>query len=134
MSTTNLLFRFFIVYLALLVISGIVLSYFGIQSNSGVNAGVLIGALYYVCMEFGKKNNRYFTKNEKFLVVLGLIAINIFVQLLLTLGYSAATNTNFGGKALIFSVGFVGLLHGFLIYFIVGSIGKTLVKTKIING
>lgn len=133
MSITNLLFRFFIVYLALLVVTGVVLSYLGIQSNSGVNVGLLIGALYYVCTEFGKKNSRYFTKNEKILVVFGLIAVNIFVQLLLTLGYSAATNTNFGSKALIFSIGFLALLHGFLIYFIVGSIGKTLVKTKIIS-
>jgi len=134
MSITNLLFRFFLIYLVLLVIAGAALSYFDIQGNSGVNVGVLIGSLYYVCLEFGKKNNRYFTKNEKLSVVLGLISVNIFVQLLLTMGYAAATHANFGGKVLIFSVGFIGVLHGLLIYFMVGSIGKTLVKTKVING
>ncbi len=134
MSTTNLLFRFFLVYLILLVIAGAVLSHFSIQSNSGVNVGVLIGSLYYVCMTFGKKNNRYFTSKEKTLVVWGLIAVNIIVQLLLTLGYMLATNTSFTGQSLLFSVGFVGVLYGVFIYFMVGSIGKTLVRAKIING
>lgn len=134
MSITKLLFRFFLVYLVLMVVAAVVLSYFGIQGNSGVNIGILIGSLYYVCMEFGKKNNRYFTKNEKLSVVIGLILINIFVQLALTLAYMTATNTNFGSTILVFSVGFIGLLHGLLIYYMVGSIGRTLIKTKVING
>lgn len=37
----------------------------GVKPNSGVNAGVLIGAIFWPCLAFGEKNARYFAPDER---------------------------------------------------------------------
>ena len=133
MTIKGLLLRFFLGYLALLIVAGLTLSYFEIKSNSGLNTGILVGIIYWVCFSFGQKNGRYFTKREKTTVVIGLIAIDLILQLLLSLAALSGKNLSLGADPLVFALGFVGLLHALVIYYFVGSFEKVLIKQKVIN-
>ena len=134
MTLKGLLLRFFLGYLALLIVAGLTLSYFEIKGNSGLNVGILAGMIYWVCFSFGQKNGRYFTKREKTTVVIGLIAIDIILQLLLSLAALLDQNLSPSAGPLIFALGFVGLLHALVIYYFVGTIEKMLIKQKVITG
>ena len=134
MTIKGLLLRFFLGYLALLVGAGLALNYFGIKGGSWVNTGILTGLVYWVCMSFGQKNKRYFTKNEKIATVLGIIAIDLFLQFVLSIAALSGTNSNVGAGPLVFALGFVGLLHALVIYYFVGSSKKLLIKQNIIAG
>jgi hypothetical protein len=133
MTIKGLLLRFFLGYLALLIGAGLTLSYFGIKGGSWVNTGILIGLVYWVCMSFGQKNKRYFTKNEKIATVLGIIAIDLLLQFVLSAAALSGTNSNVGAGPLVFALGFVGLLHALVIYYFVGSSKKLLIKQNIIT-
>jgi len=83
MSISGVLGRFLAVYVVLVICAGFAIRYFGITSNSGVNVGILIGAVMWSCTAFGMKNKRYFTAPEKSKVVWGMIGINLLLQLLI---------------------------------------------------
>ena len=134
MTVKGLLFRFFVGYLGLLIVAGLVLNHFGIKGGSWVNTGILIGIIFWVCMSFGQKNRRYFTKSEKTATVLGIIAIDLLLQFVLSVATISGSNLNVGAGPLIFALVFVGLLHSILIYYFVGSCEKHLIKQNIING
>jgi len=134
LTIKGLLFRFFIGYLVLLIVAGLTLSFFGIKGGSWVNTGILIGLIFWVCMSFGQKNGRYFTKSEKTTTVLGIIAIDLLLQLLLSLAATSGSSLNIGAGSLVFALIFVGLLHSVLIYYFVGSCKKHLIKQNIISG
>ena len=134
MTVKGLLFRFFVGYLGLLIVAGLVLNHFGIKGGSWVHTGILIGIIFWVCMSFGQKNRRYFTKSEKTATVLGIIAIDLLLQFVLSVATISGSNLNVGAGPLIFALVFVGLLHSILIYYFVGSCEKHLIKQNIING
>lgn len=134
MTVKGLLFRFFVGYLVLLIVAGLTLSHFGIKGGTWVDTGILFGLIFWVCMSFGQKNGRYFTKSEKTTTVLGIIAIDLLLQFLLSLAAISGSNLNVGAGSLAFALVFVGLLHSALIYYSVGSCEKYLIKQNIING
>jgi hypothetical protein len=134
LTVKGFLLRFFLSYFVLLVVAGLTLSHFGIKGGSWVNTGILIGLVYWGCMSFGQKNGRYFTKNEKIVIVLGVIAIDLLLQFVFSVAAVSALKAGTGAGPLIFALGFVGLLHALLIYYFVGLCEKHLTKTNIING
>jgi hypothetical protein len=127
MSVSGVLWRFLAAYLVLMVAAVVALRLLGITSNSGVNVGILIGAVMWPCTVFGMKNKRYFTASEKTKVVWGMIVINLLLQLVFgSATLSAEGKLSFG--ALAFALVFVGVLHSLTIAYFVGLAGKNVDK------
>lgn len=133
MSIMGVLGRFTLIYIVLIIMVGATLNYLDIGINSGVNIGILVGTIFWVCTAFAKKNGRYFDKGEKFKVVLGFIIINIVIQVVFGTAAVIGSGHELNASVLLFSVGFVGALHAVGIYFFVGIVKKTLLKQGIIN-
>ena len=133
MSILGVLGRFTLIYIVLIIVVGFTLNYMGIGSNSGVNVGILVGAIFWVCSSFAKKNGRYFDKGEKTKVVAGFIVINIAIQAIFGAAALVGSGQEASGSALLFSIGFVGVLHAVAIYFFVGIVKKSLLKQGVIN-
>ena len=123
MSISGVLWRFLGSYLVLMIAAVVALQLLGIATNSGVNVGILIGAVLWPCMAFGTKNKRYFTASEKRKVIWGMIGINLLLQLLVGGGALAAEGKLSAG-ALGFALLFVGVLHSLAIAYFVGLGGK----------
>lgn len=102
----------------------------GITSNSGVNVGILIGAVLWPCMAFGTKNKRYFTPTEKKKVVWGMIGINVALQLLVGGGAMAAQGKLSAG-ALAIALLLIGVLHSLAIAYFVRLGGKLFETQKL---
>lgn len=127
MSISGVLIRFFLAYIVLMVVAALALHLLGIASNSGVNVGILIGAVMWSCTTFGTRKDRYFNNAEKTKVVWGMIGINLAIQLLV--GGVAAQGKLSGGFLLI-ALAFVGVIHSVAIYYFVGLVGKTIEKQQ----
>ncbi|OGB24691.1 MAG: hypothetical protein A3I66_18035 [Burkholderiales bacterium RIFCSPLOWO2_02_FULL_57_36] len=127
MSILGVLIRFFLAYIVLMIVAVVALRALGIASNSGVNVGILIGAVLWPSMAFGTKNGRYFNRAEKIKVVWGMIGINLALQLLVGGGALAAEGRLSSG-ALVVALAFVGVIHSVAIYYFVGLAGKLLEK------
>jgi len=127
MTISGVLWRFAGVYVVLMIAASVALRLLGINTNSGVNTGILIGAVLWPCMAFGRKNNRYFTASEKSKVLWGMIGINLLLQLLVGAGVLAAEGKLSAG-ALKFAILFVsvGMLHSLAIAYLVWLGGKLL--------
>jgi phosphatidylglycerophosphate synthase len=124
MKLSGVFGRFSLIYILLMIIAAIVMSYFEIASNSGVNISILAGATIFSCTSFAKKNERYFTNKEKRKVVFGFILINLLIQGLI--GFASLSDASVG--VLLFPLVAVGVIHSIYIYFIVGITKKVLVK------
>jgi hypothetical protein len=129
MSMSGLFWRFALAYLVLLLGLGLGLNLLGVQSGSGINTAALLAAVMWVCMSFGKKNGRYFTREEKRGAVLGMLGIDVAIQLLVTVVAAAAEW--FGptrGRPVVGAIAvvviFVAVLHAAVIYFFVGMAGR----------
>lgn len=129
MKLSGVFGRFSLIYISLVIIFSIVMSYFEIASNSGINIALLAGATILSCTSFAKKNQRYFTGQEKIKVVFGFSFINLFIQILI--GFAIVPNASAG--VLMFSLGAVGIIHSIAIYFFVGIPKKMLIKQGVIN-
>ena len=127
MSISGVLWRFLGAYVALLIVVTVAFQLLGVTSNSGVNVGILIGAVLWPCMAFGTKNKRYFTAPEKKKVVWGMIGINLALQLLVGGGAMAAQGKLSAG-ALSIALLLVGVLHSLAIAYFVRLGGKLLEK------
>jgi hypothetical protein len=127
MSISGVLGRFLGGYVVLMIGAIVALRLLGIAPNSGVNVGILIGAVLWPCMAFGTKNKRYFTAAEKTKVVWGMIGINLLLQLLVAGGALAAEGKLSVGTLAI-AVAFVGVLHSLAIAYFVRLGGKLLDK------
>src|SRR5690349_2130363 len=127
MSIQALLIRFFLIYLCMLVIAGIVVSLFDAKAGSAINSAVLLSSVMGVCWWFAYKNKRYFTPSEKRNVVLGMLAIDIAIQTVVAVGMLASQPTGWIFP-LLFGVLFVGALHAALIWVFVGLAGKQFAK------
>jgi hypothetical protein len=127
MSIKGVLWRFLAAYIVLVIGLVIVLKVLGIPTNSGLNVGILIGAVLWPCMAFGMKNKRYFTPDEKTKVVWGMIVINLLLQLVVGAGALAAEG-KLRASAILIALAIVGLLHSIAIYYFVGLGGKLVVK------
>lgn len=129
MSILGVFIRFFFTYIALMLAIATAFYFLGITSNSGINVAILMGAVLWPCMAFGKKNGRYFNSAEKTKVVWGMIGINLAIQLLFS---ASAFNT--GARLhtglLLGVLAFVGVIHSLVIYYFVGQAGKWLEKQQ----
>lgn len=134
MTTKAVLLRFFLAYTALIIVTGLVMNHFGIKGNTGINFGILAGCIFWVCGSFGKKNGRYFSNKEKTVVVVGLIAIDLVLQLVFGAAALSQSPTGIHLGALVFAVGFIGILHTIAIYVFVGMTKKMLVKQGVLSG
>jgi hypothetical protein len=121
--------RFSLIYILLMIIAAIVMSFFEIANNSVINIVILACATMFSCTSFAKKNERYFTNKEKRKVVFGFILINLMIQGLI--GYAILSEISVG--VFLFSLGAVGVLHSIAIYFFVGIPKKGLIKQGVIN-
>ena len=128
MTIKGLLLRFAPLYAVLMIGTGLAMNYAGMKPT-GINIGILMASVFWVCSEFGKKNGRYFSGSEKVSVVLGLTAIDLALQLA-ALSLSPAWG-NLG--AIIFAIGIGGTLHLIAIYLAVTLTRTLLVKQQIIG-
>lgn len=132
MTVKGLLLRFFLSYFMLLSLGGLIIDYFNIEAGSWVNISILIGLVYWICISFGKKNKRYFTKGEKRATILGIITIDMLLQFIVGLVYIYGTNTKLNISVLVSIVSSIGLFHMLIVYYLVSSIKKILIKQNVI--
>ena len=125
MTLSALLRRFAAAYLVLLIVVGVGLNLAGAKSSAGGNMAALLGAVLWVCMDFAKKNGRYFTREEKNRVVLGMLVIDLVMQMAgsVAIGvFAGASALSLGPMVLILL--FTCVLHALVIWFFVGFAGK----------
>jgi drug/metabolite transporter (DMT)-like permease len=125
LTLSALLRRFAAAYLVLLIVVGVGLNLAGAKSSMGGNMAALLGAVMWVCMDFAKKNGRYFTREEKPRVVVGMLVIDLVMQMAVSVAiglFAGASALSLGPRVLILL--FVGVLHAAVIWFFVGFAGK----------
>jgi hypothetical protein len=129
MSITGVLNRFFLAYILFMLVTAVSLHLLEITTNSGVNVGILAGAILWSCMAFSTKTGQPFTPEQKTKVVRGMITINLAIQLVAGGGALAVAGKISVGPLLI-AVALVGALHSVLIYYFVGLNGKLFLKQQ----
>ncbi|QNK70607.1 ABZJ_00895 family protein [Variovorax sp. PAMC26660] len=125
MTLRGLLCRFAAAYVVLLVVVAVVLNLAGASSHTSGNVAALLAAVTWVCMDFAKKNGRYFMPEEKKRAVLGMLVIDLAMQAAVTVAagpLSGVPALSLGPTALVLL--FVGVLHAAVIWFFVGFAGK----------
>ncbi|WP_411879900.1 ABZJ_00895 family protein [Polaromonas sp. YR568] len=127
MSISGVLWRFLAAYIVLMVVVVVAFQLLGVSSNSGVNVGILIGAVLWPCMAFGTRNKRYFTAPEKKKVMWGMIGINLALQGLVG-GAALAAEGKLNLGALVIGLLVVGVLHSLAIAYFVRLGGKLFEK------
>jgi hypothetical protein len=121
----GLLWRFAAAYLVLLIVVGLALNLAGASSSTGGNVAALLAAVTWVCLDFAKKNGRYFTREEKQRAIVGMLAIDMAMQAVVTVAiglFAGASGLSLGPALLVLL--FVGVLHALVIWFFVGFAGK----------
>lgn len=101
MSVWSFVIRFCALYLALFVGWNMASSYLGIGGGNWANTGVVLAAAYVLCTQFGERNRRYFTRQEKFIAVSGFVLFDLLlwtVRSFLALGAMARAQ---GGAAFV---------------------------------
>jgi hypothetical protein len=121
----GLLWRFAAAYMVLLVVVALALNLAGASSSTSGNVAALLGAVMWVCMDFGKKNGRYFTSEEKKRAIAGMLVIDMAMQAVLTVSVglsSGAPALSLGPMSMVLL--FIGVLHALVIWAFVGIAGK----------
>ncbi|MCL2346363.1 MAG: ABZJ_00895 family protein [Desulfobulbus sp.] len=116
MTLKGVFLRFFLLYVALLIVAGLIVHYWGLASGSGLNMGALAGSVFGACFDFGRKNGRYFFRDEKWRSVLGFAGIDVALQLFSAAAALSSAPAETGAGAVAFAVGLVGALHALAIY------------------
>jgi hypothetical protein len=129
LKISGVFIRYLAAYVGLTILVLVGFGLVGVKPNSGVNAGVLIGAVFWPCLAFGEKNGRYFAPAEKVRVVWGMIAIDLVLQLLVALPV-LASGKSLPLAALLAGTAFVMALHALAIYFSVWYAGKLFAKQQ----
>jgi hypothetical protein len=93
----------------------------------------MVGAAFYACIDYGKKNGRYFDKKEKLKVVTGFIFINFFIRLPLSIFILNGTSSAVLETAILVILGELLILHSIILYFSVSASRKMLIKQGIIS-
>jgi hypothetical protein len=134
MTIKGVLWRFGLLYAAAMLAAGYILGLIGIRGGTGINIVVLTCCVLWVCSEFGKENKRYFSGPEKAVICIGLLVIDLGIQLVVMLTSMPQSTTSTDSSALLFIVSVVGTLHAIAIYFFVSMTKKQLIKQGVING
>lgn len=101
MSVWSFVFRLCVLYVALFFAWNMIAPYVGLGGGNLANAGVVLAAAYVLCTQFGEKNRRYFSRQEKFIVVSGFVLFDLLlwtVRSLFVFGTMARTQ---GGAAFV---------------------------------
>ena len=126
MTLRGFLVRFALIYIALLAVISTAFHLLGASASSAGNAGALIGAVMGACLWFGHANQRYFSDAEKRSAVLGMVAVDAVLQLLVT-AFALRGAPGAGGAGIVWLVLiFVVCLHAAVIWFFTGWAGKQL--------
>jgi hypothetical protein len=126
MSVAGVLTRYTAAYIALMLLLAVGFALAGVRTNEGVNIAALAGAIYWPCLAFGQKNGRYFDAGEKKRVLLGMIGIDLAIQLASGLVFLAAVALDL--KALLIGLAVVGALHALTICLFVFTAGKLVAR------
>ena len=134
MTIRGLMLRFFLVYPLLLIAAGILMKYTGYSINTGLTFGILAGCVIWLCGSFCKKNGRYFSDKEKYMVVAGFFAIDLLFQLLFGLAALSKIQSSSSSTALFIGIGVISIVRAIVIYAFVEITKKSLVKQRVIAG
>ena len=126
MKLRSVLVRFAALYVVLMALLAIVFAVAGLGTNAGMNFAALAGAIVWPCMTFGLRSGRYFNADEKKRVVLGMIAIDLAIQLASGLVFLAAATLS--ARALLGGLALVGALHAVTIYLLVTLTGRLVAR------
>ena len=80
MSIVGLLVRFTVIYLATIVLFGLVVFNFNFKPSGFMGIVILFAISALLAESFAKKNGRYFTATERRTAIVGMTTISIFFQ------------------------------------------------------
>ncbi len=104
------------------------LALFDLKGNSSANDGAIIGSVFGACLLFADTNKRNLEPPEKRTAFFGMWAIDIVLELIPAHAVSSTTGTKLTPGAMLFALGFVGVLHGVAFNCTVGLAGKQYAK------
>ena len=135
MTIPNLLLRFLLVYVGLMVLAWAILVLLRFENFVGLDAAMLFGAITIVSTQFAKNNGRYFSNEEKTKVILGMLSIDLVLQFLLSILPAMLPGRQIPppGK-LLFMLALVGGLHFLAISLFVTLERRFLIKKGLIEG
>lgn len=135
MTIKGFLIRFSIAYFTLVLISVLMSLYLDIKGGILLGTAILFGAIYWAYLEFGKQNKRNFTKNEKFAAVVGIIVVDLSLQIAFSLVAVFLGESTIGFiHQVVFGFLIVGSLHALVIYYFVKSSDKIIARHNVLSG
>ena len=79
MSILSFVVRLCVLYLALFVGWNITASTLGVGTGNWVHNGIVLAASYVLCTQFGERNRRYFSRQEKFIAISGFVLFDLLL-------------------------------------------------------
>ena len=135
LSLKGLLWRFALCYALLLMLGGAMIHFVSAQGSFAVHLSAFLAAAFYVCMLFGERNQRYFSRREKYLVFASFWLLDRVFHALL-IGYLFAerlvANPSLA-SALLNAFLAIGALHGIALWVFIGLAKTLLLKKNIIS-
>lgn len=121
MSIRGLLIRFGVAYVALIFVVGNLFGLLGIANGHGgeVNTVVLLATVMAVTMWFCQKNGRPMEPGEKRRAALGMWAIDMAFQALMTLFVLGPSNQGLMSRWVLAIFVVIAVVHGLLIFAVV---------------
>ncbi len=133
MSITSLLLRLFLIFLLIeIILFAYIISPIEFKIPNNTDGLIFVGLVFWLCSKFGEKNKRYFTKKEKYIVILGMFFIGFFIQTIFS-GILIAL-TNISANVFIFATFIAGIMNLITVIGCVYFAKKRLIKLKIIDG
>jgi len=126
MSITSVLVRFAGLYVVLMALLAIGFAVAGLRANEGVNVAALAGAVIWPCLAFARKNSRSFSGDEKRRVVLGMVGIDLAIQLASGLTFVAVGAMDV--QALLTGLAIAVALHAVTIFLLVTLSGRLVAR------
>lgn len=111
MSIAGLLVRFAGIYVGLMIAIMVVMSALDINLGQG-NTLILLGATMGAVSWFHSRNRRALAKGEFRNAVIGIWAVDMAFQLIVTLGTLTAAGAPLASEYMVAFLGTVGLMHG----------------------
>jgi len=111
MTLPQFFLRFTTVYIAAIVIAVVVVSVLGIRGHIGVNTAAVWAAAVWACQMFARKNGRYFYPYEQWCAVLGMVGIDVSIQVVMMVGFVFLSGAALQLSAALYALALVTLLH-----------------------
>jgi hypothetical protein len=117
-----------------MITAGIIVSALHIKKASGLNTGIFLGTVGWALGAFAGDHGRLWNANEKWRLTFGFLLISLSFDLIpcvVALPTDASTETIV--LALVFSMGFIGLIRFFALLFFMGPMAIKLFGKGIID-